>query len=191
MRRTLGLLVICLACSGAERTPALAGDSGAGPAAPPPVESYVVNQGVRGLSTRVRWMLSPDSSTILATEDPVGAEADPVPNGFVLASEQAPVLQRDSVWDVAPNPEWTRIAYARAYGSPPGERDSLTAAEWQAFAQRVGLPVDVVRAGAFSTSGMTYAIGTGRPVVIDLAAWRASPVDTVAHAVPMAGAWRV
>jgi hypothetical protein len=190
--RWLALVAIAVGCARTESPPARPADSGtAARAATPAIESYVVNTGSQGMITRARWILSPDSSALLAMDDPAAVEADPVPNGFVLARSTGPVLQRDSVWDVAPSPDWERVAFARAYTSPPGERDSLTTAEWTALAARVGLPVDVVRAGAFSVSGMTYAYGTGRPVVVDLAAWDATPTDTTQRALPVAGAWRV
>lgn len=83
-----------------------------------------------------------------------------MPNGFVLSGERGPSLvQRDSVRDVAPSPDWGRVVYGRAWGAQERERDSLPAAEWADLARQVGLSADVVRGGAFV---MRSAVGGGR-----------------------------
>jgi hypothetical protein len=161
----------------------LAGELGAEPAA----RAVRVNGGSPGMVSRARWILSPDGSTLLATDDPVGVENEPVPNGFVLASETLDCyLQVDSVWDVAPAPGWRRVAFGRAYGvRGSAGREPLTAA-WPPLAARLGLSADSVRRASFAASGMSYARALAQPAVVDLGA---SPLEV--RMLPMAGGWRV
>lgn len=150
-----------------------------------------VNRGSHGMAARVRWTASPERCALLVVEDPSAVEGEPVPNGFVLASERGPLLtQRDSVWDVAPSPDWSRVVYGRAYTLLGRERDSIPPAEWKALARRVGLPVEVVRGGAFPSSAMALAYGVSRPVIVD-AAPGAPSGDSAERALPTAGGWRV
>ena len=48
----------------------------------PMVSATSVNQGTYGMRSRVRWILSPDSSAILVMVDPVSIENDMLPNAF-------------------------------------------------------------------------------------------------------------
>jgi len=149
-----------------------------------------VNRGTHGMSARVRWATSPDRRTLLVVEDPRAVENDPVPNGFVVASEGAPPVQRDSVWDVAPAPDWRRVAYGRAYTTAPGESDSVPPGEWHRLAARVGLMESIVRRNAFPTSGMVTAFGVARPFILDsLSAAGTDPSRD--RALPIAEGWRL
>ena len=144
-----------------------------------------VNRGSHGMSARVRWTASADRCALLVVEDPAAVEAEPVPNGFVLATERGPALvQRDSAWDVAPSPDWTRLVYGRAFMLQGRERDSIPAAEWAALARRVGLDVAAVRRGAFVASGMAVAYGVSRPVIVEVA-------SGAERALPTTGGWRL
>jgi hypothetical protein len=149
-----------------------------------------VNGGTHGMSARVRWVSSADRRALLAVEDPRGVENDPLPNGFVFLREGIPLVQRDSVWDVAAAPDWQRVAYSRAYTTRPGESDSVPPVEWRRLAGRVGLKESLVRRNAFPTSGMVSAYGVARTFVVDL-----SPAgDTVPAreaAFPIAEGWRL
>jgi hypothetical protein len=157
-----------------------------GTAPPAAVETVTVrvNRGAPGMAARIRWALSPDRRSLLIVEDPAGVEAEPVPNGFVFASEALDrLVQQDSVWDVAPDPRWTRLAWGRAFGPRPAERDSMSDAEWRRFASRI--PPALVRAigprqggtepliamlrqRVFPSSGMTYAVALGVAHVLDV-----------------------
>lgn len=149
-----------------------------------------VNGGTHGMSAHVRWVLSSDRRTVLVVEDPSAVENEPLPNGFAMATEGAPLIQRDSVWDVAPSPDWQRVAYARAYTTAPGEADSVPPSEWHRLAGRVGLLESVVRRHAFPTSGMVVAYGSARPYVVDATSPLAG--DTTADvALPIAEGWRL
>jgi hypothetical protein len=149
-----------------------------------------VNRGAHGMSSRVRWALSSDRRAVLVVEDPRAVENDPVPNGFVFGREDAVPVQRDSVWDVAPSPDWRRVAYARAYTTRAGETDSVPPSEWHRLAGSVGLLESIVRKNAFPTSGMVRTFGVARPFVI-------APTvvgDTSASetsVLPIAEGWRV
>lgn len=149
-----------------------------------------VNNGTHGMAATIRWAHSPDHRIMLVVEDPAAVEAEPIPNGFVLASEKAAlVIQRDSVWDVSPSGDWSRIAYGRSAGAFAREGDALTAAQWRAMAQKIGLPEAVVRREAFSISGMNYASGVARAAVL---AVPGAPGETPeARDLPLATGWRV
>ena len=149
-----------------------------------------VNRGTHGMSARVRWTMSGDRRALLVVEDPRAIENDPLPNGFVFAVEGLGLVQRDSVWDVAPAPDWRRIAYARAYTTTPGELDSVPPREWHRLAGQVGLMESEVRKNAFPTSGMVAAYGAARPFVIDLAA-SDDTLRSTGVGLPIPEGWRV
>ncbi|HKG95792.1 MAG TPA: hypothetical protein VKA84_28030, partial [Gemmatimonadaceae bacterium] len=124
----------------------------------------------------------------------------PVPNGFLLASERGGlVLRQDGVWDVAPSPDWRRLAYGLAYVAQGGAADTLSAAQWRDLARRVGLDVRVVRQAAFVVSDMGVAYGASRAAVVDIERAAASGVagrsqswrDSVTTLLPIAAGWRV
>ena len=149
-----------------------------------------VNNGTHGMAARIRWAHSPDRRVMLVVEDPAAVEAEPIPNGFVLATEKGAVaIQRDSVWDVAPSGDWTRLAYGRSAGAFAREGDELTSAQWRAMAQKIGLPEDLVRREAFPISGMNYASGIARAAVLPIP--DAPGQTTEARDLPLATGWRV
>jgi hypothetical protein len=149
-----------------------------------------VNRGSHGMSAHVRWTLSDDRRAVLVVEDPHAVENEPVPNAFVFASEGTPLVQRDSVWDVAPAPDWRRVAYARAYTTRAGETDSIPPSEWHRIAGSVGLMESIVRRNAFATSGMVTAYGVARPFVVSLGP-STDTTGTGGDGLPMAEGWRV
>ena len=127
-----------------------------------------VNSGTHGMTAHVRWMLSADRRAVLVVEDPSAVENEPLPNGFAMATEGSPLIQRDSVWDVAPSPDWTQVAYSRAYTTAPSETDSLPPSEWHKLAGRVGLLESMVRKNVFPTSAMVVTYGSARPYIVDV-----------------------
>ena len=150
-----------------------------------------VSTGAHGMAASTRWAVAGDRRALLVVEDPTAVEAEPVPDGFVLADESSgAVVQRDSVWDVAPSPDWRRLAVGIAYVVPGRERATIPAAEWSALARRSGLSSDSARKGAFQSSGMSTAYGLAQPAVYDLSV---APVNGARAAVvlPMAGGWRI
>ena len=157
------------------------------------VDVFAVNKGTHGMSARTRWALSSDRRSMIVVEDPVAVEAEAIPNGFIFASDVGPVmLQRDSVWDVAPSPDWRRLAYGKGYILNAFEGESVPVVTWRRVAAAVSLPLDSVRRNAFMTSGMVPAYGFAQPVVADVS-------DTASGAsmgrsgttLPIAGGWRV
>jgi len=140
-------------------------------AAPARVEAIPVNNGTHGMRATVRWLLSPDRRAMIVVEDAVSVEADALPDGFLYASEATgAVVQIDNVWDVAPSPDWTRLAFGRAFILRAGERDTVPASEWQRVEAQ--LPEDVAMresrslrralgAHAFPVSGMSVMLGLG------------------------------
>jgi hypothetical protein len=215
-------LVVCLACGGAspeaaseargappdnhdttlvapDSNPSAAADTlPAQPAAP---IVHLVNTGPHGMAATTRWLLSPDQRSLIVVEDAVGVEAEPVPDGVLFASEHTgAVVQVNGVWDVTPSPDWSRIAWGRAFVFRSGEADSIPRAEWERF---LGwLPEDVTeptiaamlrRASAytFPVSGMSYAKAIALTQVLDVAQLTAGRLAVVeAPAVRLEG-WRV
>lgn len=215
-------LVLCLACSGASpeaareargappdnhdslvppgvSNPSTAADTlPAQPAAP---IVHRVNTGPHGMAATTRWLLSPDQRSIIVVEDAVGVEAEPVPDGFLFASEHTgAVVQVNGVWDVAPAPDWKRLAYGRAFVFRSGEADSIPRAEWQRFL--AWLPEDVAEpttaamlrraeAYTFPVSGMSYAKAISLTQVLDVARLTAGKLAVVAAPAVRLEGWRV
>jgi hypothetical protein len=155
-----------------------------------PVEPRVatlvrVNEQTRGMFAVARWALSPDRSSIIVMDDPAAVEAEPVPNAFFVASERPlRYVRRDSVWDAAPSPDWRRVAFGRAHFLRGDREDTLPTAQWEAFANRIGMPLEDVQRGRFHASGMGVAFGFARPGVVEL--------ETGADRIfPVAAGWRV
>jgi hypothetical protein len=149
-----------------------------------------VNYGTHGMAARVRWALAPDRRTLLVVEDPAAVENDPLPNGFVFATERGMrLLQTDSVWDVAPAPDWRRVGFGRAHLLADGAAAAPDSA-WTALADSVGLPARALRAAAFPASGMSLARGVAQAAVAILDS--ASVDQTQARVLyPVASGWRV
>ena len=159
-------------------------DSGA-PLEPRVATVIRVNQQTRGMFAVARWALAPDRNAIIVMDDPAAVEAEPVPNGFFVGSERPlRYVRRDSVWDAAPSPDWRRVAFGRAHFLRGDREDTLPTAQWEAFANRIGMPIEDVQRGRFHASGMGVAFGFARPGVVDL--------ETGADRVfPVAAGWRV
>jgi hypothetical protein len=155
------------------------------------VTAIPVNNGTHGMAAMVRWAVAPDRHALLVVEDPAGVEAEPLPNGFVYADEgSGVVVQRDSVWDVEPSPDWRRLAVGLAFTLPGRERDEVAASEWTMLARRTALPIDSVKKAAFASSGMTMAVAVAQPAIYDLSVAKVND-ERAAVVLPMAGGWRV
>ncbi|MFN2567759.1 MAG: hypothetical protein ABR499_22420 [Gemmatimonadaceae bacterium] len=175
------LAAVCAACggqgAGARR------DSAESPPTPPRpdvgpagVEARPVNRGTPGMRATVRWVLSPDRRSVVVVEDAVSVEAEALPDGFLYASEATGIVRQiDSVWDVAPSPDWTRLAFGRAYVLRAGERDTMPTEEWRRV--EAELPEDVgepsieqlsayLKVHAFPVSGMSLMLGLGLTQVL-------------------------
>jgi hypothetical protein len=82
------------------------------------------------LTSKTRWMLSPDSMALLAVEDGAGARGEARPDGVVYANERLDCYARfDSVWDVAPAPDWRRLAYGHVGPLPSGDPTPVASAD--------------------------------------------------------------
>jgi hypothetical protein len=163
------------------------------------VTEILVSPGDRGMVTQLRWAASPDGCALLVVEDPVGVETDPIPDRFVYVGEPRAevgvpvVMAQDSVWDVAPDARWQRLAFGRAFVAV-GRGDTISSAQWARLAREAGASERAVRAAAFGSSGMTVAHAVARAVVADLA----EPADSTARrgmgatrALPTLAGWRV
>ena len=155
---------------------------------------HQVNRGgTHGMTSRVRWVLSPDRAAIIAVEDPASVEAEPVGNGHLYASETGPVEALEGrSWDVNPSPDWTWLAWATPWVVSARERDSLSSAQWRTLAREAGLGEAEVRRGSFPASGMAVAVGLARPAVVRLDGAEPRPrADGRPNWLPMTGGWRV
>ncbi|HJR68046.1 MAG TPA: SPOR domain-containing protein [Gemmatimonadaceae bacterium] len=144
-----------------------------------------VNAQTQGMFSMARWALSPDRNAIIVMDDPAAVEAEPVPNGFFVGTERPlRYVRRDSVWDAAPSPDWRRVAFGRAHFLRGNREDTLPTAQWEAFANRIGMSLEDVQAGRFHASGMGVAFGFARPGIVEL--------ETGADRVfPIGSGWRV
>lgn len=137
--------------------------------------TFVVNRATQGMHSRTRWALSPDSSAMLVVEDPTGVENEPIANGVMFASERTGRTWRmDSVWSVAPSPDWRSLAVGRAYVLRNGEADSIPIERWAAASASLlavagpqpALAAESLRAHAFEVSGMSYALGVAATFIV-------------------------
>lgn len=154
-------------------------------AAPGPVSAIRVNPGQHGMAAIVRWLHSPDGSALLVLEDWSSTENEPFYDGFLLASETTGrTVQVDSVWDVAPAPDWSRVAYGEAIRILVGESDRIPEDSIAAIAARLGVSADVARAAQFPASGMVAAAGFSRLGTADAA-------SGAVRTLPVLAGWRV
>jgi hypothetical protein len=161
---------------------------------PGDVRLFAVNRGTHGMSAESRWARSPDRNALLIVEDPVGVEAEALPDGFAFADERGPVLiQGNGIWHVAPSPDWKRLAFGRAYVLNAHEGEAVAESTWKRVAREVKLPLDSVRRNGFMTSGMVPAYGFAQPVIVNVAEMPAgaSSVSGQERTLPIAGGWRV
>ncbi|HEU4761416.1 MAG TPA: hypothetical protein VFS74_03785 [Gemmatimonadales bacterium] len=185
MRLSLILLALAAGVAGCRPEPAPAGSGSASsapesPALTRPVSMQRVNTGARGMIGQLRWAYSPDSSALLAVEDWASIEAEPFFDGFRVASERfGRVAGRDSVWDAAPSPDWTRVLYGAALILHAGESETLPPATLEEAARRLGVSAEEVRASQFSASGMGPAAGWAKLGIMDLSSGEAHPLASL------------
>lgn len=170
LRISAAAAIAALSACATERAPQDAADTTG--VLRPVVTATSVNDGTYGMIARVRWMLSPDRDAVLVVVNAVGVEAEPVPDGFFFGVEEpAFAVQVDTVWDVAPAPDWRSVAFSRAYVISHGESVVVPPERWDAVARTSGIDTAALRAAAFEASGMAYAKGIAQPAVITV------PVD--------------
>jgi hypothetical protein len=162
---TLAAVVAALSACATERAPQDVSDT---PGVLRPVVTVTaVNDGTYGMIARVRWALSPDRRALLTVVNAVGVEAEAVPDGFFFGVEDpAFAVQVDTVWDVAPAPDWRSVAFSRAYVISHGESETVPPEMWDAVARVSGIDTATLRGAAFDASGMAYMKGIAQPAVI-------------------------
>jgi hypothetical protein len=159
----------------------------------PVVTVTPVNRGTHGMAERLLWAFSPDNKAVLVVADPGGVENEPVPNGFFFGDEtRAFQTQMDSVWDVAPSPDWKWIGFGRAYSVVGGEgtgTELLTA-----VSRRTSIDTATLRASSFASSGMSMSRAIAQPGVIRIPddPRQVAAADSAAPKLfPVARGWRV
>jgi hypothetical protein len=165
------------------------------------VSVHQVSTGVRPgtMLSRARWAVSQDRRGLVVMDDAVAVENGAMPNGFLIVveeqGERPPFrLQRDGVWDVAPSPDWSRVAYGRAFIMQGRAADSLYARDAAIIASQTGLALDQVQRGRFAISTMDTAYGFAAPAVEPLAdtgAVGSSMYEETRSGMPVSGGWRV
>jgi hypothetical protein len=145
------------------------------------------------MAERVLWAFSPDRKSVLVVADPGGVENEPVPNGFFFGDEARGFqTQMDSVWDVAPSPDWKWIGFGRAYTVVAGGgtgTDLLTD-----VSRRTSIDTATLRAGSFPASGMSMARAVAQAGVIhipDNPRVPAAADSSAPRLFPVARGWRV
>ncbi len=158
--------------------------------------TFEVNRGTRGMRSRLRWLVSPDSSAIVVMDDPVSVENEALPNGLLFATERTGrVFRMDSVWSAAPSPDWRRLAIGRAVVLGGGEAQAVAPGRWSAPAAQLralagaepALVADSLRAHAFPVSGMGVVEASAVTLVADVA--EGTPTTPIAFVA--LGGWRV
>jgi len=159
----------------------------------PVVTVTPVNRGTHGTRELLRWVFSPDRKAVLVVADPVAVEAEPVPNGFFFGDEtRAFQVQMDSVWDVAPSPDWKWLGFGRAYkvlGGAGTGTDLLTD-----VARRTSIDTATLRAASFAASGMSESRAIAQAGVIhipDNPRQQAASDSAAPRLFPVALGWRV
>ena len=145
------------------------------------------------MNESVSWQLSPDRSAILVVADPAGAEGDPFPNGFFFGSEtRGYQVQMDSVWDVAPSPDWKWIGFGRAWDTHKGESGEINLVG--DVARRTRIDSATIVASSFPSSGMVNSRAMAQAGVIHVPEdpRAAGAADSAAPRLfPIARGWRV
>lgn len=175
------ILAIILACGGGR--PGASADAAADSVGP--VAALRVNPGQHGMTGVVRWLRSPDGSSLLTVEDWSSTENEPFPDGFLLASESTGRMVRaDSVWDVAPAPDWSRVAFGRATRMMAGESERVPEDSLVSAARQLGVTLEAARAAQFPASAMAAAAGFAQLGVADATA-------SMPRILPVLAGWRV
>ena len=145
------------------------------------------------MAERVLWTFSPDRNAVLVVADPGGVENEPVPNGFFFGDEARGFqTQMDSVWDVAPSPDWKWLGFGRAYSVVGGAgtgTDQLTE-----VSRRTSIDTATLRAGSFPSSGMSMSRAVAQAGVVHIPAdpRQLAAGDSAAPKLfPVARGWRV
>ena len=158
--------------------------------------TFVVNRATRGMAARVRWTFAPDSGAILVVEDPAGVENEAVPDGVLFATERTGRTWRmDSVWSVAPSPDWMRLAVGRAVILGGGEKQVVARERWEGAARSIAaiagahpaISAESLRAHSYPVSGMAVSEGAAATFVVDVGA---DVQEAAVHFVSLDG-WRV
>ena len=159
----------------------------------PVVTVTLVNRGSQGMAEHVFWTFSPDRKSVLVIADPGGVENEPVPNGFFFGDESRGFqTQVDSVWDVAPSPDWKWIGFGRAYSVVGGEGTGTD--QLADVARRTSIDTATLRAGSFASSGMSLSRAVAQAGVIHIPEnlRDSAAADSAAPKLfPVARGWRV
>ena len=153
---------------------------------PPGLISVIrVNEGQRGMMAMARWLLPSDGNAMLVVEDWSSVENEPFFDGMLFASESTGLVVRiDSIWDAAPSPDWSEVAFGSATLIRGGEQDEVPADSFRAAAERLGVTVEEARDAGFPASGMAAMAGLAQLGIMDAA-------TGAERKLPLLAGWRV
>lgn len=133
----------------------------------PVVTVTPVNRGAQGMAERLLWVFSPDRKAVLVVADPGGVENEPVANGFFFGDEARGFqMQMDSVWDVAPSPDWKWLGFGRAYSVVGGAGTGTD--QLSDVSRRTSIDTATLRAGSFASSGMSMSRAVAQAGVVHI-----------------------
>ncbi|HJU88896.1 MAG TPA: SPOR domain-containing protein [Gemmatimonadaceae bacterium] len=142
---------------------------------------------------QARWLLSPDSTAMIAMQHNTAIENEPLPNEFIYASNRDGQWGPFRSWDVTPSPDWRWLAWGKPFlMNPPREQDSVSLAQWEPVAHVAGLAPEEVAAASFAASAMGYQRGFSQPIVVPLRppAFR-DEGERDPNGISASGGWRV
>lgn len=155
------------------------------PAPPGVISAIRVNEGQRGMIAMARWVLPSDANAMLVVEDWSSIENEPFFDGMLFASESTGLVVRiDSIWDAAPSPDWSQVAFGSATIIRGGEQDAVPADSFRTAAARLGVSVEAARDASFPASGMAAMAGLAQLGIMDAATGSE-------RLLPLLAGWRV
>ena len=181
------LLLLLAACQRERADGAAAGaDTLVPDSAPPGLISVIrVNEGQRGMIAMAKWLLPSDGNAMIVVEDWSSIENEPFFDGMLFASESTGLVVRlDSIWDAAPSPDWSQVAFGAAMIIRGGEQDEVPADSFRAVAERLGVSVDEARDAGFPACGMAAMAGLAQLGIMDAA-------TGTERRLPLLAGWRV
>jgi hypothetical protein len=140
-------------------------------------EKFVVNTATRGMTAQMLWALSPDSASMIVVEDPKGVENAEIPDGALFVNERTGrAFRLDSIWSVAPSPDWSKLMFGKASVVSADGGDSIPEARWAQAAKSLesvagpqpGLVAESLKAKAHSINGMTAVKGVSAAFLADV-----------------------
>ena len=121
----------------------------------------------RDTARRVRWARSRDGCALLVRADAVGTRG-PAPSDVIFVSEGDGLWGPNSVWDVAPSPDWRRLAWGNALIVRPKRGEAIHAATWDKLAEELEVESEELMRRSFPVGDVAGVRGVAIPILEDL-----------------------